>query len=293
VTDVPQIAAGATWNQSGTILFSTIPGPIQRVADTGGTPAAVTSLDNSASEEMHLFPLFLPDGKRFLFLARGGNPESTGIYVKALDSSEVRLVARVDSKFAYTQPGYLVYARDGLLMAQPFDADRAVTTGDAIPTSERIEQFPATGNIQMSLSVNGVLVYWGTSQTVLSQLAWMDRRGVVIGPVGEPGPYRNPRLSPDGKRVAVESVDSTGNRDIWLVETSRGTRTRFTFDPGRDAGPVWSPDGSAIAWQAARDLRMRPIRGGKEEILYDEPWIPDDWHESGLLCHPPQPRQIG
>jgi serine/threonine protein kinase/Tol biopolymer transport system component len=293
VADVPRISAGATWNQSGTILFATIPGPIQRVPDTGGTPVAVTSLESSDPEEMHLFPLFLPDGKRFLFLLRHRDPENIGIYVKALDSSEVRLVARVDSKFAYTQPGYLVYARDGLLMAQPFDADRAVTTGDAIPTSERIEQFPATGNIQMSLSVNGVLVYWGTSQTVLSQLAWMDRRGVVIGPVGEPGPYRNPRLSPDGKRVAVESVDSTGNRDIWLVETSRGTRTRFTFDPGRDAGPVWSPDGSAIAWQAARDLRMRPIRGGKEEILYDEPWIPDDWHESGLLCHPPQPRQIG
>jgi Tol biopolymer transport system component len=294
VADVRQLAAGATWNDNGDILFSTVPGPILRVADTGGPVSPVTSLADPDKEELHLFPLFLPDGKRFLFHLRTADPQQTGIYVKAIDSPESRLVLHADSKFAHVEPGYLVYARDGLLMAHPFDADRAVTTGDPIPTAERVEQFTGTGNIQMSLSATGVLVYWGGSG-VLNRLTWMDRRGGVLSTVGDPGFYRNPRLSPDGKRIAVELLDNSSNRDIWLIETARGTATRLTFDPGRDASPVWSPDGSAIAWQAPGDLRMKAVGGGAEQVLLGDPWIPDDWLRDGssLLCHPEQPRLIG
>ncbi len=293
LAEVRQLSAGATWNASGTILFSTVPGPIQSVSENGGASTPVTSVERAREGELHLFPLFLPDGKRFMFHARNANPEETGIYVKALDSADVRLVVRADSKFVYVEPGYLVYARDGLLMAQPFDPDRAVTTGDPIPTPERVELFAGTGNLQMSMSANGVLVYWGSSQSVLSRLTWMDRRGGILGSVGDPGAYRNPRLSPDGKRIAVEVVDSSANRDIWLIETTRGTATRFTFDPGRDAAPIWSPDGSAIAWQAARDLRMKAVGGDKEEVLLGEPQIPDDWVPGrGILCHAEQPRRI-
>jgi Tol biopolymer transport system component len=90
-------------------------------------------------------------------------------------------------------------------------------------------------------------------------------------------------------------VDKSGNRDIWLIDTERGLPTRFTFDAGRDAAPVWSPDGSKIAWQGNANTYIRSSSGtGREESLKPEPWIPDDWlpDGSGLLFHPGAPRQV-
>ena len=90
----------------------------------------------------------------------------------------------------------------------------------------------------------------------MNRLRWVDRAGRELGQIGEPRPYRNPRISPDGSRIAVELVDATGNRDIWLMDVSRGVPVRFTFDPGRDASPVWSADGRHVAWQGASATYM-------------------------------------
>jgi dipeptidyl aminopeptidase/acylaminoacyl peptidase len=140
-----------------------------------------------------------------------------------------------------------------------------------------------------------MLAYRASADAPVSRLRWFDRSGKPLGELGEPMPYRNPRLSPDGSRVAVELVDRSGNRDIWLMEVARGVPVKFTFDAGRDAAPVWSHDGRRLAWQSNSTLRVKDAAGGgTEEILHHQPWIPDDWlpDGSGLLAHPNAPTKI-
>jgi eukaryotic-like serine/threonine-protein kinase len=229
-----------------------------------------------------------------MYYSRSANPGRTGIYVRSLDADDARFLLAANSTVAYVEPGYLVYARDRMLLAQPFNADTATTTGDPVPISDGVEQFPEIGGAAFSSSPTGVLAY-GRTGDASTRLVWFDRGGKELGAVGDPAPYRNPRLSPDGKRIAVELLDASGNRDIWLMDVARGVPVRFTFDPGRDASPVWSADGTTIAWQGNTRMQAKPSSGaGPELALQKDSWIPDDWlpDGSGLLCHPMQPRQI-
>lgn len=295
VCSMPLQATGGTWLRGGTILFSLIRGPVMRVPATGGTPEAVTVLDTAREEHTHLFPVFLPDGKRFLYYALSSDPAHSGIYVKSIDSNDARLVVSGGSRFAYASAGYLVYARDGSLVAHPFDLNSATVTGDPVATRDRVDQYAETGNATFSLSPTGVLAHRSSVESANSRLVWIDRAGVQRETVGHEGNYRNPRLSPDGKRVAVEMLDSSGNRDIYILDVARGVPTRFTFDSGRDASPVWLDGGKRIAWQGPDRVYVKPSNGaGREEVLQKEPWIPDDGAPDGswLLLHPGQPRQV-
>ena len=295
VCDLATTPTGGTWHPNGTILFSTVRGPIFRVPAAGGTAAEVTSPDAAKAERAHLYPFFLPDGKRFLYFSQNEDPAKSGIYVQSLDGGSKALVVAGGSRFGYVSAGYLIYARDGALVAHPFDASRAQVVGDPIATRERVDQYLETGNATFSVSVNGVLAYRNSIEGATSRLVWTDRRGTVLGTVGNPANYRNPRLSPDRSRVAVEIVDRTGNRDIHILDIARSLSTKFTFDAGRDASPVWIDKGSRIVWQGPNRLYVKPSNGaGREEVLHAEPWIPDDEVSGGggLLLHPGQPRQI-
>jgi Tol biopolymer transport system component len=295
VCDVALTATGGTWHANGTILFSTVRGPIFRVQAAGGTPAEVTTLDAANAERSHLYPLFLPDGKRFLFFAQNEVPANSAIYVHSIEGGSKELVLAGGSRFGYVSAGYLVYAREGALVAHAFDARSARVVGDPITARERVDQYAETGNATFAVSGTGVLAYRNSIEGATSRLIWTDRRGTVLGTVGNPANYRNPRLSPDRSRVAVEIVDRTGNRDIFILDVARNISTRFTFDSGRDASPVWIDKGSRIVWQGPTRLYVKPSNGaGREEVLHPEPWIPDDEVSGGggLLLHPGQPRQI-
>jgi serine/threonine protein kinase len=293
VCDITELPAGASWSPNGTILISTYGGPLLKVPEGGGTPVAATAIDPAHPNETHSFPQFLPDGNQFLFYLRSRDPERAGIYVQSLNATDARRVVHAESRFV-TVPGYLVYGRDGALVAHPFDDVNARVTGEPIVTADRIDQGPDTGNIVFSASRTGVLVYRDSARTSVSRLVWRDRDGKALGVVGDPDTYRNPRLSPDGRRVAVELLDQSGNRDIWILDVERGTTSKLTYDPGRDAAPVWSKDGKRIAWQGNTSLNVKDAVGGKTEVLGPQPWIPDDWLRdgSGLLYHPIQPRSV-
>ena len=282
---------GGTWNREGVIVFmrNNLGDGLYRVSSTGGTPTPVTTLDKSHNEIGHAWPRFLPDGRHFLFLSLGNLQEKTAIFVGSLDSKETKLLLNAQSNMAYAPPGYLLFAREQTLMAQGFNADRLELTGEAVPVAEGIGRALSTGSIFFSVSETGLLVYRSSQLAAGSQLVWFDRAGKQLGTLGAPGGYAAIRLSPDGKHVALQRPDDEKRTlDIWLIELAHGTPTRLTFDPAIDAYPIWSPDGSHIAFASTREglanLYQKLSGGaGGDELLFksDDPKLPTDWSPDG------------
>jgi serine/threonine protein kinase len=283
-------AYGGTWSSDGVILFSPDSSQsLMRVAASGGAPTSETTLESG--EIGHYWPSFLPDGRHYLLLIESEKTPSTEIHVGTLGKKEKRRLTAGESGALYAPPGYLLFVREGALTAQTFDARSLQLTGEPIPIAERVGRMGGAGPTRygpFSASSNGVLAY-GAVAMVSSQLVWFDRRGQVLGIIS-PGDYADPELSPDGKRVAVCRDDpKTGTPDIWIMEISRGTQSRLTFHPRWEVYPVWSPDGSriAFAWdkEGHTDIYLKPAGGGVEELLLKErrATYPLDWSRDGRL----------
>ncbi|MBI1954925.1 MAG: PD40 domain-containing protein [Acidobacteria bacterium] len=281
--------SGSTWNRDGTIVFGSTTDGLFRVSAAGSEAVQITKPEPSRGEFQHVFPHFLPDGHHFLYLVTSGQPEVQGIYLGSLDSKETKRLVGVASRVEYAPPGYLLYVRDGTLLAHPFDAERLQLSGDPFPIAEQVGFNPFNGAASFSVAESGVLAYRGgfLGET---QLVWLDRGGKQVGMVGPPGQYLNPRLSPDGKQVAIENVIS-GNRDIWTLEVERGIATRFTFDPAWDFEPLWSPDSNRVLFASNRGgtfgFYQKLISGaGDEELVYKSGAVgvaPFDWSANGRL----------
>jgi Tol biopolymer transport system component len=284
--DAPDPRAG-TWNRDGVIVFGpTASSALLRVSSAGGVPTGATTLGQG--EAVHMRPFFLPDGQHFLYRASTGSG-SGPVYVTSLKSAERKLLLNVDSSNVAYSEGYLLFLRETTLMAQPFDAQRLVLTGDAFPIAENIRN-SATFNPAgvFSMSQNGVLAYQTGTATAGYQLLWSDRAGKQLGVLGDAAQYTDLELSPDGKRASFSIADQAGNgRDIWLYDVARGLRTRFTFDSAGERESIWSPDGSKIVFNSNRkghlDLYQKTSSGaGPEEALlednqdkYPSSWSPD------------------
>ena len=290
LSDAP-LARGGTWNRDGVIIFTPdSAGALQQVSAAGGVVSAVTKLDEARGELTHRWPYFLPDGQHFLYLRRSitVSESETAIYVASLASKESKLLLRANSNVAYAE-GYLLFLREGTLMAQAFDAKRLETVGDAFPIAVGVQSEPSMARGVFAVSENGVLAYQTGSARSGSQLAWFDRNGKQLNVLGDVADYDYPQLSPDGKRLALTIVDpQNGNQDIWLYEVARGLRTRFTVDPADERSPVWSPDGSRIVFSSKRkghfDLYQRSFRGvGNDELLLESDLEkhPNSWSPDG------------
>jgi eukaryotic-like serine/threonine-protein kinase len=263
---------GGSWSRDGIIVFTPTPSaPLLRISEAGGAATPATKLGESRFGESHRWPYFLPDGRHFLYLSRsialGGEQN---IYAGTLDSSERKLILQAESNVAYSPPGYLVFWRDGNLMAQRFDAKRLELAGDVLPIAEDVQYIWDRSEASFSISQNGVLAYRAGAGG-MPRLVWYDRSGKQLGSVGDPDFLWGPRLSPDGQRLAVSAYALRSHTpDIWVYELSRNVRTRFTFDSG--GCPLWSPDGSRIVLCSARkgqsDLYIKSASGaGDEELL--------------------------
>ena len=155
-------------------------------------------------------------------------------------------MVKVASNAVYVPPGYLLFARDRTLMAQPFDAAKLQTTGDPLPIAEQVDY--RSGGFAYSYfaaSQNGVLAYASGGYGGNLQITWFDRTGKSAGTVGKPVDIQWASLSPDGKSVVTDRAASagSGDRDIWLYDLARGTEQRITF-AGNNIFPIWSPDGA-------------------------------------------------
>jgi hypothetical protein len=253
ICDAPDPRGGA-WGPDGTILFAPESGlPLQRVPATGGTPVSLTRLDLTRMEISHRWPKFLPDGRHYICFTYCSKPSNLAIAVGSLDSPELRILTRADSAPDYSPPGFLLFARGTTLMAQSFNPSSFRLSGDPISVAQDIHTIGIstgpTGAAQFTVSANGTLVYQ-TGGEQPEQLAWFDRAGNPLGPVGPPGSVNSPDLSPDGRRAVID-----GASDLWLFDTARGNPTRFTFTAVGDSAGIWSPDASRIVFSANRNGR--------------------------------------
>jgi Tol biopolymer transport system component len=218
------------------------------------------------------WPAFLPDGKHFFFtrLSAGGSE----LMIGTLGSEKAKKLGISASRIEYSsRDGYLLFGRDRTLLAQRFDPHGMKIVGEPFPISESLP-VTSTAQADFSVSSNGVLISRNIGGTT-SRLAWIDRTGRELGQVGASGDLRNPALSPDGKRIAVRRRDpQDANSDIWIIDPERGTTSRFTFDPATDGSPLWSPDGSQIAWYSGRNggcflVKSSSGLGSEEPMLKD------------------------
>ena len=269
VADV-QVARGGMWQPDDTILFApNATGPLFRVPASGGTVVAATHLEPGQND--HRAPFLLPDGRHFLYYSRG-TAQVRGVYVARLDGSESRRLADADAAAVYTPSGYLLFVRQGDLIAQPFDADRLTLGGAAFRVAGPVAVHPGLSLASLAASPSGAIAYVASGPQS-SQLIWFDRTGTKIESLGqaERTAIAMPSLSPDGRRIAFSRVVGS-NWDIWLMDM-RGTMSRLTSDPALDFSPVWSRDGRQIFFESPRengpgntpDIYVRSVADGTPE----------------------------
>ena len=257
---------GMTVDAEGNVLVGRDGNGIHRVPAGGGPPALL--LPREEQEFSQYWPQVLPDGRHFLYFSRRRNPEEHALCVASLDGKTRKELMRSSSLGLYSS-GHLLFVKDKILRARRFDLDRLEVSGDPVPVVDDVGQ-GGYGIAAFSASNDGVLA-WRTSFGIDAELVWMDRSGRRLGSLGPPGDYANPEISPDGRRVLVDLID-TSNRDLWTFDVADGRPMRLTFDPEIDHIPAWSPDGRRVVFDSHRggagDLYLKAADGdGPEELL--------------------------
>ena len=297
VCDVGGGTAQASWSQAGVILFAGETrgvGGLLRVSAAGGVATAVTTLDREGGETGHLSPSFLPDGEHFLFDATTN--DGSVIYVGTLASKDRIRVwnasgthgasGALGTGVGFAPPGYVLFVRDGTLMALPFNAARLKPTGEPIRVAERVQNFGG-GSDPFSVSANGALAYWGGGEFSTRRLAWFTRDGRETAIALPKRAYSRLALAPDGTRAVVEQQGPSDVTNIALIDLTRGTSTRFTSD-AFSIWPLWSPDGASVIFSSTRGGMLAPYRqsisaGENAQRLFDArgATVATDWSADG------------
>ena len=265
---------GGSWSAGGTILF--VPDyrtMLLQVSAQGGEPQPVAINAEAGNDERHRYPYFLPDGRHFVFYR-----ELKGIWAGSLDSPEITQVAPDNSPVVYSKQGYLIFIRNDTIVAQAFDPSSLASSGDAIPIISGQKSW--INNFRFSASDNGVLVWQGIWEREY-QLTWFDREGKTVGTVETPAKISvgmDPQISPDGKRVAVKRNPPN---TIWVIDLEKGTSVPITSNFGQM--PVWSPDGSRLAFSGVGGLVTKAANGlGDVEIVVPVgATFPHFWSQDG------------
>jgi len=280
--DAP-VGLGGTWSSSGTILFSSSFGrPISRVSAVGGEVSPVTALVEARQETDHAWPQFLSDQRHFVFGVRSKSDQHTGVYLGDVNGPAVTLLTNAASR-GIVMGDQLLFWREGRLLAQTLDMRTLTLTGEPELVADDVARGPFIR--YASAAAGGGTIAYQPSMRMISQLTWVDRGGNDAMPVGDPGEYFNLSLSPDERAVALSTIAApSADRDIWTFDLNRGSMSRLTSETADDMLPVWSPDGSQIAFVSNRSglpdiYRRSASGGGSEELLLKSatPKFTSDW----------------
>jgi Tol biopolymer transport system component len=272
VTAAPNAVRGA-WSSEDTVLFGPSVGPLSRVSASGGPVRPATTLQPGQSS--HRWPQFLPDGRRFLFLALG-TPAARGVFVGSLDSNVITRLVQGQPGFVLLPPSHLLLADQGALWAQKLNRDYTGTEGGMLPVAPKLLSHPAiNGLTALSASPGGMVAYRSAAER--RQFVWLDRNGRQTGVLTQPDDtqWSNGRLAPDGETfVSMRMVE--GNTDVWVIDAGSAPR-RLTFDPNVDGEPFFSSDGRRVVYASdpsagLYDMYERPADGtGAETLLFNAP----------------------
>jgi serine/threonine protein kinase len=252
-------ARGATWNASNDIVFAPdAGGPLYRIRASGGTAEPVTAIDTTRKEYGHRFPSFLPDGIHFLYATLPGKNGRFDIFVGSLSDTTRTYVGALEAAPVYAEPGWLLYARQGVLAAAPFDLQQMKITGEPV----MLEDEPAaimepltsfTAGRSVSVSARGALAYY-SAPSMNTVARWFDAAGATLGTLPAPqGHYETVSISPDGSRGVLVKSTSPSESSLWLIDLQRGGTSPLSAGAGRNDSPVWSPDGERVVWAGDRN----------------------------------------
>jgi eukaryotic-like serine/threonine-protein kinase len=244
-----QFNMGGSWSSRGVIVFAAFADVLRRVSDRGGTPEPIPGLPLSSDSLGQYWPEFLPDGKHILYLEwrYPGEGRENSIWIGSVEGEKPRRLALSATNVQYAS-GYLLFIRDGDLLAQKFDPSRFDLSGSALPVARHIQYNSFFEYGSFTASTNGILIYAPPGTGVNSVLTWMDRNGSSLGVLGEPARFSQQVISPDGKRVAV-GIDTNIREKIWAYDADRGTRILVDGSSLDLDGPHWSPDGKQLVYR--------------------------------------------
>ena len=287
-----EIPYGVSWELDGTIVYGQADG-IWRVSENGGAPGQLVAV---AEGERINGPQMLPGGDALLFASTtvtgSEGWDEADIVVQAIGSDERTVLVTGGAFPRYVPTGHLVYAQGNNLLAQPFDPDERAVSRGPIPVVLGVMRAPSSdiGIAQYAFSDTGTLVTVpGTAAVEDGVLAFVDRAGAVSPLPVRPGQYRSPRVSPDGRQLAVEVLGADGQGHIWLYDLSGNSQLRRLTQTGNNTRPIWTPDSERVTFASQQDgawgIYEQPADGGAvaERLLAVEqgPALPESWSPDG------------
>ena len=241
ICDVQMFFPGATWGDGDVIIFVDQRFGLFKVSADGGAPEQLTRPDAAAGEVRHLAPQLLPGGRQVLFTVMTDTQPFAAVL--SFDTNETRPVIRNAGAARYIESGHLLYFQSGSLLAAAFDPAALEIQGSPAPIQEQVSYHPTLGIARFAVANTGTLVYApADAWTGNTTMVWVDRAGAVRPLGAAPGDFSYPRISPDGRQIAVAVTPH-----IWLYDAERGTGLPLTTN-GINVEPVWTPDGAQITF---------------------------------------------
>jgi serine/threonine-protein kinase len=221
------------------------------VSEGGGDERMLTEPDTARGELGHWWPQILPDGDHVIFTAYRTPIDRATIEVLSIKTGKRKVLFTGGVSGLYVPTGHLLYAAGEAIRAVPFDLKRLAATGIARPVVDSVAMNPTDGAAAFDVSQNGTLAYLPVSSYVTeNDVVMVDRQGKVSRALPASDRYDNPRLSPDGSRIAVDIRSATSVGDVWVFPVGRAGGTRVTSEAGRDFGSEWTPDGRELIYSS-------------------------------------------